>query len=74
MKIQSASPAFKANPVKVLVENNKHKKYLYNEVIDIVKKDHLSAVVHNKGIDLLSTTKDSIEKLKKAGINFNKVV
>lgn len=51
------------------VKPNRDKKYLYNEVIDIVKKHHTPAVVGNEGIEITATNK-VIEKLKEIGVKF----
>ncbi len=51
---------------------NKSHQYLYNEVMDIVKKEHIPALFNNEGIKLSNTTKNVIEKLKSLGIKYIK--
>lgn len=51
-------------------KQNKHIKYLYNYVLDIVRQDKIPAVFDNKGISLSNVTKNIIDKIKKLGIIF----
>lgn len=52
----------------VTSKDNAGRKLLYNEVIDVVKRHHLSAEVSNRGIDVPSMTYDALSKLKSMGI------
>ena len=73
MKINTVSPVFKGNSIKILAKDNKHKEYLYNELVDIVNKHKLSALFSNKHVEIHNPTKAVAESLKAAGIKFDKM-
>lgn len=58
------------NGVYIPSDSNKHIKYLYNNVLDIVKQNKIPAMFGTKGIDLPSVTKNIIDKIKELGIIF----
>lgn len=71
MQVTPITPSFSGKNIYVPknLKSNKDRKYLYNEVIDIVKEHHTPAVVKNNGIEINATDK-FIEKLKEIGIKF----
>ena len=44
--------------------------YLYNQVADIVKENHISAIFSNLEISFSSTTKKALSQLRKLGIKY----
>lgn len=75
MNIQAISnqpTSFKAKGVNVPrnLGDNSNRKYLYNEVMGIVNKCKLPAVVSNRGVELPSPTKEALDKLTEKGIKF----
>lgn len=78
MLVTKTSPSFTAKPIFVprnLKGNDlKSRPYLYNEVMDILKKCKSPAVVSNKGIDIPSPKPEILEKFKEAGIKFQTVI
>lgn len=58
------------NGIYISSDSNKHIKYLYNDVLDIVKQNKIPAMFGTKGIDLPSVTKNIIDKIKELGIIF----
>lgn len=71
-KIGGNSTNFKAG-VRIEAVNNTHRKYLYNEMLDTVKKHHIPAVFDNKGITLNNITTKVKNTLKKLKINYTDV-
>lgn len=71
MQITPLMPAFTGRNIYVPknAKPNKDRQFLYNEVIDIVKKHRTPAVVKNNGIEI-TATQAVIENLKKIGIKF----
>ena len=74
LNINNTSPVFKGGSIQILSKNNPTKEYLFNEVIDIVKKNQVPAIFHRDGINISASTRAVIEKLKESGIKFNKLV
>ena len=58
--------------ITVLTSKNAGYKYLYNQVIDIVKENHVSATISNRGFDFSSVTEKIISELRNLGIIFTK--
>ena len=56
--------------IKVAAAQNKANRYMYNQVMDIVKRNHVSATISNEGFDFPSVTKKVISDLKELGIAF----
>lgn len=56
--------------IKVLARSNNRNKYLYNQVMDVVKNNHMSATFSNEGIDFPSATAKVISDLKNLGIKY----
>ena len=73
MKIDTISPVFKGNPIRILAKDNKHKEFLYNELTEIVQKNRLRALFSNKGVEIYNPTKEVTDKLVKTGIKFDKM-
>ncbi|MBR6127722.1 hypothetical protein IKQ21_08575 [bacterium] len=51
---------------------NTKNKYLYNQVLDVIKENHVSAIISNRGFDFSSVTDKIIAELKNLGIAFLK--
>lgn len=74
MQVQSIS--FTGSPIKIDPKSklNQGKQYLYNEVIDIVKENKVSAEFHTNYINLPDATKNVLEKLKEKNIEFIRII
>ncbi len=72
MKIQSINQTNFNGGIQVLAAKNAKNKYLYNQVMDVVKENHVSATFSNKGIDFSSVTEKIITDLTNLGILFIK--
>lgn len=57
-------------PRKVAGNDLKTRPYLYNDVMDILKKNQSPAVITNEGIEVASPSQKFLDKLKEFGINF----
>ena len=72
MQINKISPTSFNGGIMVLASKNPENKYLYNQVIDVVKENHISATISNRGFDFSSVTDKIISELKNLGIIFTK--
>lgn len=78
--IPAITPSFTGTKVKILQEANKGKTYLFNEVLDIVRKDKIPATFHNKGVDFdipsdaPNISNKLVSKLEEKGIKFQTVI
>ena len=72
MQVQNIS--FTAKPIfiprKIVGNDLKSRPYLYNEVMDILKKHKSPAVFSNEGIEVSSPSQKFLDKLKEFGISF----
>jgi len=59
---------FKAINIKAI--DNKHKQYLYNEVVDMVNKHHIPSLFGPEEIILNTNAKKTLEKLNKMNIKY----
>ena len=79
MKLVSNSPNFAGTkPIKILGKDNKHVKYLYNDVTEVVKKNKVPAVFETGSTSriVLNPATEKVakivsENLKKLGIVIN---
>ena len=72
MKVDSISQTKFNGGIMVLASKNSKNKYLYNQVIDVVKENHVSATISNRGFDFSSVTDKILSDLKNLGIVFIK--
>lgn len=72
MQINQINPTSFNGGITVLASKNTKNKYLYNQVIDVVKENHISATISNRGFDFSSATEKIISELKSLGIIFTK--
>ena len=63
-----ANTNFKSINIKAV--DNKHKQYLYNEVVDMVKKHHIPSVFGPKEIVLNTNAQKTIDKLNKMNVKY----
>lgn len=72
------SPAFAGKNLKITYELNKDRKYLFNEVLDIIKETPVPATIGNGSCTITPPSgSKNIDKvignLTKAGINFDTI-
>ena len=72
MKVDSISKTNFNGGILVLAAKNSENKYLYNQVLDVVKANHVSTTISNRGFDFSSVTEKIISELKNLGISFIK--
>lgn len=53
-------------------QNSSHK-YLYNEVVDIVKHHKVPALIKNEGIDIIDVPAKLLQELYTSGIKFEPI-
>ena len=75
MKVQSinhtqakANTNFKA--IKIKAEDNKHIKYLYNDVVEVAKKHQIPSVFGPKEITLNTDAQKTLDKLNKMNVKY----
>ena len=59
-------------PVRISAKSktNKSHPFLYNEVLNIVRKEKISAIFHTTKIDLPSPTRKAVKELRAQGIKY----
>lgn len=74
MQVQNVS--FNGCPVKINPNSkmNKGKKYLYNEVLDIVRDNQITTEFHTNYIQLSDAIKAVLNKLKEKNIEYIHVI
>lgn len=73
MKVNATSPMFKGGAISISRKNNPVRELLYNEVIDLVKKHKIGAMVRTKQIEIPSPSKAFKDELTQIGIKFDKM-
>lgn len=77
MQVNNISPAFTGRDIRISHEMNKNKRFLYNEVLEIIQKTPVPAIFSNEGIKISSPESPSLTKvigdLTKSGINFETI-
>ncbi len=79
MQITKTTPNFTGKEIYISKNLNKSKKFLYNEVLDIIKENKVPALISNEGIsiEIPSGHTKALDKitqtLKQTGIKFNKL-
>ncbi len=77
MQVNNISPAFTGREFNITPEMNKGRKFLYNEVVDIIRETPVPAVFSNEGIKISAPESQSLTKvlgnLAKSGINFETI-
>lgn len=79
MQITKTTPSFTGKEIFIPKNLNKSKKFLYNEVVDIIKENKVPALISNDGIriEVPSDHTKALDKitqtLNQTGIKFNKL-
>ena len=60
--------------IKIFPVQNYRVPYLYNKVIDVVRREKLQAQITPKKITLPSVTQEIIDEFKNLGINIRRVI
>lgn len=65
--------SFSANPIRILQEENKLKKYLYLDVMNLTRTEHFGANFHTKVIEIPEPTQKILDKLKVMNIKYEPI-
>lgn len=76
MQAISNSPVFMGKNLKITHKINSNKKFLYNDVMSVLKENRVPATISNKGVlinmpEVVSMQEKVMGDLTKAGVNFD---
>ena len=58
--------------IKILSSVNKHLPYLYNQVVEVIRKEKLQAQVNPRSIILPNVAEDIVKRFKELGIKLER--